>query len=84
VVDEPALIQALNDGVIAGAALDVFETEPPGNSPLLAMRNVVVSPHVGGLSTKSVDVMTRMATASVIDVLEGRVPPGLANPAILD
>ena len=84
VVDEAALIQALDDGVIGGAALDVFETEPPGDSPLLAMRNVVVSPHVGGLSTKSVDAMFRMATASVIDVLEGRVPEGLVNPAILD
>jgi phosphoglycerate dehydrogenase-like enzyme len=84
VVDEGALIRALNDGVIAGAALDVFETEPPSHSPLLAMRNVVVSPHVGGLSTKSVDAMIRMATASVIDVLEGRVPQGLVNHAILD
>ena len=78
------MIQALTDGVIAGAALDVFETEPPGHSPLLTMRNVVVSPHVGGLSTKSVDAMIRMATASVIDVLEGRVPEGLVNPAVLE
>ena len=70
VVDEAALIQALNEGVIAGAALDVFETEPPGDSPLLSMRNVVVSPHNGGLSTKSVDLMLRIATASVIDILE--------------
>ncbi len=84
VVDETALIKALEDGVIAGAALDVFEVEPPHHSPLLAMPNVVVSPHVGGLSTKSVDVMIRLATASVIDVIEGRVPAGLANPAILD
>ena len=84
VVDEAALIRALSNGVIAGAALDVFETEPPHDSPLLTMSNVVVSPHVGGLSTKSVDVMIRMATASVIDVIEGRVPPGLANRAILD
>ena len=84
VVDEEALIQGLHDGAIAGAALDVFETEPPGDSPLLSMPNVVVSPHVGGLSTKSVEVMIRMATASVIDVLQGRVPPGLANRAILD
>jgi phosphoglycerate dehydrogenase-like enzyme len=84
VVDEAALIRALNDGVIAGAALDVFETEPPVTSPLFAMSNVVVSPHVGGLSTKSVEVMIRMATASVIDVIEGRTPPGLANRGILD
>ncbi len=84
VIDETALIQALGDGVIAGAALDVFEIEPPRDSPLLAMPNVVVSPHVGGLSTKSVDVMIRRATASVIEVLAGRVPDGLANPAILD
>ena len=48
------------------------------------MPNVVVSPHVGGLSTTSVDVMIRMATASVIDVIEGRVPEGLANRGILD
>lgn len=84
VIDEAALIRALNDGVIAGAALDVFETEPPSHSALLAMHNVVVSPHVAGLSTESVDVMFRMATTSVIDVLQGRVPEGLANRAILD
>ena len=84
VVDEPALIQALSDGVLAGAALDVFDIEPPHDSPLLGMTNVVVSPHVGGLSTKSVDVMIRRATASVIDVIEGRVPDGLANRAILE
>jgi phosphoglycerate dehydrogenase-like enzyme len=84
VVDEAALIQALNEGVIAGAALDVFETEPPLTSPLFAMSNVVVSPHVAGISTKSLEVMMRRATASVIDVIEGRVPDGLANRGILD
>ena len=84
VVDENALIHALNEGVIAGAALDVFETEPPVASPLFAMPNVVVSPHVAGISTTSIDVMMRRATASVIDVIEGRVPEGLANRGILD
>ena len=84
VVDESALADALRDGVISGAALDVFELEPPGDSPLLTLPNVVVSPHVGGLSTKSVDAMLRLATTSVIDVLQGRIPEGLANRAILD
>lgn len=83
VVDEGALFRALRDGVIAGAALDVFEVEPPHDSPLMDLPNVVVSPHVGGLSTTSVAEMTRRATESVIDVLAGRVPQGLANPAIV-
>jgi len=84
VVDESALVRALEDGVIAGAAIDAFEVEPPIGSPLMAMSNVIVSPHVGGLSTTSIVEMTRRATASVIDVLQDRVPDGLANPAILD
>ena len=48
-VDEPALIAALRDGIIAGAGLDVFETEPlPGDSPLWRLPNVIISPHVAG------------------------------------
>jgi phosphoglycerate dehydrogenase-like enzyme len=51
VVDEPALVRALQEGRIAGAALDVFETEPlPGDSPLWDMENVVVTPHSAGVS----------------------------------
>jgi phosphoglycerate dehydrogenase-like enzyme len=84
VVDEAALVRALDDGVIAGAAIDAFEVEPPIGSALMAMSNVIVSPHVGGLSTTSIVEMTRRATASVIDVLQDRVPDGLANPEILD
>ncbi len=83
VVDEGALFRALRDGVIAGAGLDVFEVEPPHDSPLMDLPNVVVSPHVGGLSTSSVAEMTRRSTTSVIDILAGRVPADLSNPAIL-
>ena len=79
-VDEGALFRALRDGVIAGAALDVFEIEPPNDSPIMDLPNVVVSPHVGGISTTSLAEMTRRATESVLDVLAGRVPQGLANP----
>lgn len=83
VVDEGALFRALRDRVIAGAALDVFEVEPPHDSPLMDLANVVVSPHVGGISTASLAEMTRRATDAVLAVLAGRVPDGLVNPAIL-
>jgi phosphoglycerate dehydrogenase-like enzyme len=84
VVDEGALIRALDGGVIAGAAIDAYEVEPPGESPLMAMTNVLLSPHVGGLSTTSIAEMTRRVTVGVLDVLQDRIPDGLANPAILD
>ena len=49
VVDQPALVDALEDGAVAGAALDVFETEPlPDSSPLWGMDEVIVSPHCAG------------------------------------
>jgi phosphoglycerate dehydrogenase-like enzyme len=83
VVDEAALIEALRAGTIGGAALDVFETEPPTGSPLLDRADVVLSPHVGGISTASLAEMTHRATATVIDVLAGRRPPDLANPSVV-
>ena len=77
------LFRALRDGEIAGAALDVFEAEPPHDSPLMDLPNVVVSPHVAGISTTSVAEMTRRSTVSVLDVLAGHVPADLANQAVL-
>ncbi|MEP7202014.1 MAG: phosphoglycerate dehydrogenase [Ilumatobacteraceae bacterium] len=79
IVDEAALIEALRSGVISGAALDVFETEPPAGSPLLTMDNVVVSPHVAGISTVSVAEMCRLATQAVLDVFAGRPPSHVVN-----
>jgi phosphoglycerate dehydrogenase-like enzyme len=84
VVDEDALADALASGRLRGAALDVFADEPPIGSRLLNLPNVVLSPHIAGLSTTSVRDMTRRATASVIDVLRGRAPAHLANPDVLD
>jgi phosphoglycerate dehydrogenase-like enzyme len=83
-VDEPALVEALRTRRIRAAALDVFADEPPADSPLLRLPNVVLSPHVAGLSIRSVRAMAHLATASVIDVLRGRAPAHLANPEVLE
>jgi phosphoglycerate dehydrogenase-like enzyme len=82
-IDERALVDALEQGRLGGAALDVFEQEPPRSRRLLSLGNVLLSPHIAGLSHQSVHEMTRRATASVIDVLSGRVPEQLANPEVL-
>jgi D-3-phosphoglycerate dehydrogenase len=80
VVDEPALIAALKANRIAGAALDVFEQEPvdPGN-PLLAMDNVIVTPHSLCWTDECFHNMASIGLRSIIDVLSGRRPEFLVN-----
>jgi len=84
VVDEDALVHALERGLLRAAALDVFAEEPPRRSRLLALPNVVLSPHNAGLSIPSIEEMTRRATSSVIEVVRGRAPEHLANPQVLE
>jgi len=80
VVDEASLIKALQDKVIAGAALDVFETEPlPADSPLLDMDNVVLTPHIGSASVETRTAMAVLAARNLVAALKGETPPNLLN-----
>jgi glyoxylate reductase len=80
VVDERALIAALRDGVIAGAALDVYENEPQVNSELLAFENVVLTPHIASATRETREAMGMLAVAALRAVLlEGRVPSNAVN-----
>lgn len=83
VVDEAALIEALQQGKIAGAGLDVFEQEPPSpDNPLLKMNNVILLPHMGGASYESMERMATHAAAGILAVLRGERPKYLLNPAV--
>jgi len=80
VVDEPALAEFLLKGKIAGAAVDVFENEPPGpDNPLLKLDNIILSPHSAALTKESSKRMAMHAAEGVVDVLEGRKPRWVYN-----
>lgn len=74
VVHEPALIEALRSGRIAGAAFDVFDGEPAVNPGLLDLPNVVLAPHVGSATFRTRERMARMVLEDAFAVLEGREP----------
>jgi D-3-phosphoglycerate dehydrogenase len=78
-VDEHALYQALTMGWIAGAALDVFATEPATQSPLFALDNVVVTPHLGASTTEAQDKAGTMVAEAVSAALKGDFVPSAVN-----
>ncbi len=81
IVDEPALIEALRNGVIHAAGLDVFEREPlPPDSPLLAMSNVVALPHIGSATHETRFAMSRLAADNLVAALDGK-PQNVVNRA---
>ena len=84
VVDEKALYNALKEGEIAGAALDVFEQEPtPTDNPLLKLDNLVAAPHISSGSHETRSRMAEMVAENLIASFEGKIPPNLVNPEVL-
>jgi phosphoglycerate dehydrogenase-like enzyme len=84
-VDEKALVEALRNKVIAGAALDVFEPEPSlDDNPLYQMPNVIVTPHLAGVTREARKRMSMGAAEQMLQVLRGERPPRLVNPEAWD
>ncbi len=80
IIQEPALVEALKNGSIAGAGLDVFEKEPPNaQNPLFQLGNVIASPHSAALTKDTVARLAEGAAQNVIHVLEGRNPSYSVN-----
>src|SRR5262245_21789709 len=83
VVDEAALVEALREGWIAGAGLDVFEEEPKVHPGLIGLANVVLAPHIASASLETRLKMATLAVENCLAVLEGRTPPTPVNPEVL-
>lgn len=84
VIDEPALIEALRQGQIRGAGLDVYTREPLEASPLFELPNVVTLPHIGSATHETRYAMAERAVNNLIAALTGVRPTDLVNPAALD
>ncbi len=84
IVDDDALIEALQKRKIAGAALDVFENEPVLDPRFFALDNVVLTPHIGSSTRATRLAMAMLAADNLIDALHGRRPPNLLNPEVWD
>lgn len=85
VLDETALITALNAGLIRGAALDVFNVHPlPADSPLMQLDNVVLSSHMAGLTQDATARIGDKVADQIVQLLDGNLPEHLCNPEIQD
>ncbi len=83
-IDTDALVEALRSGHLGGAALDVFDPQPlPDGHPLWSMPNVLVTPHVAGITDDSMRRMGDGAARAVASLLRGELPPHCINPQAL-
>jgi lactate dehydrogenase-like 2-hydroxyacid dehydrogenase len=83
VVDEVALVQALQERWIAGAGLDVYEHEPSLAPALIELDNVTLAPHIASASVDTRKKMAVMAATNLVDALQGRRPTNIVNPEVL-
>jgi glyoxylate reductase len=84
VVDEEALVRALQEGWIAAAGLDVYEREPELTPGLADLDNAVLLPHIGSATVGARSAMSRVAATNLTVALAGQRPPHLVNPAVLE
>ncbi len=85
IVDERALAEALADGRLFAAGIDVFEHEPvPADNPLLGLPSVVLAPHIGSATVRTRELMADMAAANAMAALRGERMPSCANPSVYD
>ncbi len=83
VIDTPALTAALQAGHLGGAALDVFDVQPlPADSPLFALPNVILTPHMAGITADSMLRMGRGTAEEVLAILDNRLPRNFCNPQV--
>ena len=82
-MDEAALVRALHEGWIAGAALDVFITEPlPADNPLRAAPNLILTPHQASFARKTGEQVSLAAAQSIVNLMQGRRPDSVVNPEV--
>ena len=79
VVDEAALADALEKGIIRGAAIDVFEREPAIEPALLNLENIILTPHIASATEATRDKMAELAAENIISALSGKEPPNLVK-----
>ncbi len=84
IVDEKALVRALQSKTIASAGLDVFENEPAVEPELLSMENAVLLPHIASASLKTRTLMATMASDNIVAHYKGERPPNIVNPEVLE
>ncbi|MFZ5691520.1 MAG: 2-hydroxyacid dehydrogenase [Pseudomonadota bacterium] len=82
IIDEKALVQALTEGRLAGAGLDVYEHEPKIERALLTMNNVVLTPHLGSAVMELRERMAHVVVDNIAAIIEDRMPPNCINPAV--